>query len=137
MSSCIAQDKQTIYLIFNQNEAVNCIKSNSNYRHDKSLTNYKGAMVKSEYPNNKTSFIICKEHFSLIKNTKPQKISKGDVSKLKLVEFEYLIKEYIKSDMFNKRDVFENIFFIEKINEEEYLKYEVHWEHYIDKGFQN
>lgn len=137
LTACNAQDKKTIYLIFNQNEQVNCVKFNSQDRQDKSTSTYIGVMIKREYPNSKVNFNICRERFSLIKKTNPEKISIRDVNELNVVKFDYLIDEYIKSDMFNKRDVFEKIYFIEKINEKEYLKYEVNWEHYVGKGIQN
>lgn len=137
ITSCNAQDKETVYLIFNQNEQVDCVKFNNDDRQDKSTSNYTGIMKKKEFINNQITFFICRERFSLSKDTSSEKISTKDVNELNVVKFDYLIDEYIKSDMFNKRDVFDKIYFLEEINEKEYLKYEVNWEHGVDIGIQN
>lgn len=136
---CKAQEKKTVYLIFKENEQVNCVKynSNNNNRQDRSTSTYTGVMKKSENSNKEIVFSMCREKLFLVKDTNPEKISTTDVNELDLVKFDYLIEEYIKSDMFSKRYVFDKIYFIEKINEKEYLKYEVYWEHYVHRGIQN
>lgn len=137
VSGCRAQHKKTVYLLFEEKQKVNCIEFNSNVRKDKSTSNYTGVMTKSINSNKKIVFSMCREKLFSIEDINPEKVSKDDFNKLDLVQFDYLIDEYIKSDMFSKRYVFEKIYFLEKINEKEYLKYEVYWSHSVHRGIQN
>lgn len=137
VSGCKAQDKKTVYILFEEKKQVNCIEFNSNNRKDKSTSTYIGLMTKSGSSNTEVVFSMCNEKLFLIKNINPEKVSKVDFNKLDLVQFDYLVDKYIKSDMFSKRYVFDKIYFLEKINEKEYLKYGVYWSHGIHRGIQN
>ncbi|WP_445457311.1 hypothetical protein [Flavobacterium sp. HNIBRBA15423] len=124
--SCKAQSNNTVYLYFEDQKEVDCFRDESDKKSNETVINYKGKMFKHSL-GEKIFFNICLERFLLINDTKIEKIKSNTVNKLKTVNFDYFIKRLKESDMFSKRYVFNKIYFIEKIDENEYLKYEVYW----------
>lgn len=127
-SSCNSQEKETVYLIFKENNQVNCVKiKNKSYKRDDTLkVKYKGYM--RNHGSMKTpSFTICQEKFFLDKKSKIDTVKASSVKKLNIVNFDYFIRRRFETNKVTKRNVFNKIYFLEKINEEEYIKYNVYW----------
>ena len=123
-----AQEKETVYLIFEEGSEVNCvkIKSKSYKRGDTLRVKYVGNMMKRGLEN-RPHFFVCVEKFLLAKNSKIETIKTGDLRELNIVDFDYFIKKRFETNKVTKRSVFDKIYFLEKIDEDQYLKYEVYW----------
>jgi len=123
-----AQKKETVYLLFEENKQVNCVKieSKSYKRNDTLRLKYKGYM-KNHGKVDKPSFVICQEKFLLEKGSMIDTINTDDLKHLNIVDFDYFIKRRFETNKVTKRSVFDKIYFLEKIDENTYLKYEVYW----------
>ena len=123
-----AQKKETVYLLFKDNNPVNCIKieSKSPKRDDTLRVKYEGYM-RNHGNISRPSYVICMEKFLLAKGSKIEKINASEINKLNIVDFDYFIKRRFETNKVTKSSVFYKIYFLEKINDNEYMKYEVYW----------
>lgn len=125
-TSCKAQNKEVIYFHFENQKEVECFRDKSDKKNDETQNSYSGKMIKNSDGEN-VYFNICSERFLLVENAKKETVKYKTFSNLKTVDFNYFIKKRKETDMFSKRYIFEKIFFVERINENEYIKYEVYW----------
>lgn len=124
-SFCFPQkgSKEIIYVLFDKQSKEKC----------KVSVEGKGYVMmnkyRKEYENygNIINFKICNESFTAQKTKSV--IDTCHISSLndtKFVDFKYLIKRYNSSDTL-KHQLFEKIYFFEKISEAKVIKYEVIW----------
>jgi hypothetical protein len=115
------KEKETAYLLFNSQSKERCVVEDGS-GNSQNLNKFR-----KEFQGNYIYFKICDEIFST-HNSKSLKetCSIKYLEKIKLVDFDYLVKKYNSVYEF-KHHVFDKIYFIEKISKDKIIKYEVTW----------
>jgi len=113
--------KETVYLLFNKNNKKKCLIENGSGK-SVEIKKFRKKVIK-----NKIFFSVCNEDFIYIKGVyKTDTCSVRALNNLKIVSLDYLLKRYYEGND-HKHQLFEKIYFIEKINENKIVKYEVYW----------
>lgn len=124
--SCSSQEKETVCLIFKPNSSDIC-----NYSMYRDGSNKKESSFKYKKYSNKniTDFYICHAYFEFNSDKDiPETLNDTDIKILNVVDIEYLHNvNHKKYHNTKKQDYFENIFILEKINDQKYIKYRVNW----------
>ncbi|AXG72268.1 hypothetical protein KORDIASMS9_04537 [Kordia sp. SMS9] len=120
--SCSRQEKNDIYILFQDGQSIDCVKPKTNKKADTSTINYHGKMHKLD---NKT-FFFCQERFIKV-NKQSTRITVKDMKKMNFVAHSYLYQEHEKRDMFSKKDTFGTIYIIEQLSAENYMQHQVYW----------
>ncbi len=120
---CFSQQekKETVYLLFDKQSKEKCKVPVEG----KGYLNLK--KFRKEFQEDYIYFRICDEIFTAhkIKSFKDT-CSVKTLNNLKLVDFDYLVKRYNSVNEF-KHHIFDKIYFIEKLSDNEIIKYEVTW----------
>lgn len=122
LKSCSKQSENTVYVYFKDGKSINCVKPKTNKKTDTSIIDYQGTMHKLD---DKT-FFFCQERFVKTDNDS-QAISSKEVEEINFVNHSFLYQEYIKRDMFSKKDTFKEIYIIEMTGADIYIKHKVYW----------
>ena len=117
----LSQDKrETVYIYIDlksTKELCNPIRKSNSFNNQ---------AYNKEENGTKIVFTICKEKFIFNKKNSFKDISSKHLEKFKIETLSYLLLKHKMSKSF-KHDVFEKIFLIEKINDDQFRKYEVFW----------
>lgn len=120
---CFSQKgkKETVYLLFDEQNEETCkvpVEGRGYLNLNKFRKEFQGDFI---------YFKICDEIFSTSKTKSfRDTCSIKYLEKIKLVDFDYLVKKYNSKFEF-KHHVFNKIYFIEKISKDKIIKYEVTW----------
>lgn len=125
-----AQNKET-YLLFNNGVESQCTAG--------TLTNksgeWKGDFMQADRYD-KGSFIICRQHFRIKKNSVVEEVEENKIDTSKIMDIARFIKEGFETDgkeLTRPNKIFKKIYVIEKTNRDTYMKFEVEWtETFID-----
>jgi len=132
LTSCIGQEKETIYLLFEEGAKGNC--NYSMFRDGSDLKTSTFIYKKNITEKNVIRFEICTQFFVFDPKVQLKKIV--PIEGLKIIDIDYLTNKLHKQGMkFDKKKEFKQIYILEKINEQEYLQYEVLWKDlYINRN---
>lgn len=120
---CFSQKdkKETVYLFFDKLNKEKCqvpVEGKGYLNLNKFRKEFQGDYI---------YFKICDETFSTHKTkTFKDTCSIKSLEKIKLVDLDYLVKQYNSVYKF-KHHVFDKIYFIEKLSKDKIIKYEVTW----------
>jgi len=118
--------KEIVYLLFKKNSTEKCkIQVEQTYNNSKGIQYVKKFRKKTT--KKKLFFSVCDEDFIYTKGlSKIDTCSSKILKNVKLVTLDYLLKKYYAANEL-KHQVFNNIYFIEKIPNNKVVLYEVYW----------
>ena len=113
--------KDTVYLLFNKDNYEKCFIENG------SGSTVEIKKFRKKITKKKIFFSVCDEDFIYTKGlSKIDTCSSKVLKNLKMVTLDYLLKKYYAENEL-KHQVFDKIYFIEKIPNNKVVMYEVYW----------
>jgi hypothetical protein len=119
-----AQEKETVYMVFEYNQPGNC-----NYTSSKSEKKIPLSYTQKRHRKvGTTRFIICKNTFMFdFKKDNFEVVDGAETAKYKIVDIDYLLNKLAENENKTINDLFQ-LYIIEKYQDNSYAKYQVLWE---------